>query len=104
MNTRASISIDEDPKVTTINNWFMLAKNAIWILCLVAVASIKLNSIDNINAAQDDRIARIQKDNEALKATIDSINNKQVDQLVMLTKLLTITEQQGTNNVKPKGN
>lgn len=93
---KATMTIEEDNKVSNINNWFTLVKNGIWVLGLVAIVAIKLNSIDNVNASQDEKIARIQKDNEQLKSTIDNINNKQVDQLVMLTKLLTIAEQNGS--------
>lgn len=99
---RATMTIEEDNKINTVNNWITLMKNAIWILGLVAIAAIKLNSIDNVNSSQDEKITRIQKDNEVLKATIDNINNKQVDQLVMLTKLLTIAEQSGNSSSKQK--
>lgn len=99
---RATMTIQDDNRINNVNNWITLLKNAIWILGLVAVAAIKLNSIDNVNASQDERITRIQKDNEILKSTIDSINNKQVDQLVMLTKLLTIAEQSGNTQSNKK--
>lgn len=93
---RAIMTVKTEDSITNVNNWVILLKNAFWILGLVAVAAIKLNSIDNVNNSQDEKIARIQKDNEVLKATIDSINNKQIDQLVMLTKLVTIAEQNGS--------
>ena len=93
---RAIMTVKTEDSITNVNNWVVLLKNAFWILGLVAVAAIKLNSIDNVNNSQDEKIARIQKDNEVLKATIDSINNKQIDQLVMLTKLVTIAEQNGS--------
>lgn len=82
--------------VERLNQWFILAKNALWVFALVAVVAIKLNSIDNVNTTQDQKILRVEEDTKVLKATIDNINNKQVDQLVMLTKLVTIAEQNGT--------
>ena len=104
--TRVILDSDKDETISThFNSWVTLAKNAIWVLGLVAVGAIKLNSIDNVNAVQDEKIARIQEESKIIKATIDSINNKQVDQLVMLTKLLTIVEQAKvgqTNNPQDK--
>lgn len=84
--------------LTNINNWFALAKNAMWIFCLVAVASMKLNSIDNVNESQNGKIERIEQDNKVLKATIAGIQDKQVDQLVMLTKLVAIAENERNNS------
>lgn len=75
------------------NSWITIARNAIWVVGLVVVVAIKLTSIDNVNVSQEEKIARIQEENKVIKATIESINNKQVDQLVMLTRLLTIVEQ-----------
>jgi hypothetical protein len=93
-HTHVVLDTDKDENMSShFNSWVTLAKNAIWVLGLVAVGAIKLNSIDNVNAVQDEKIARIQEESKIIKATIDSINNKQVDQLVMLTKLLTIVEQ-----------
>ena len=88
---------------THFNSWVALAKNAIWVLGLVAVGAIKLNSIDNVNTTQDEKISRIQEENKVIKNTIDNINNKQVDQLVMLTKLLTIVEQSNDTHTNSKG-
>ena len=98
VQTHITLDATESTPVDTITKWIGVAKTAVWVFGLVAIGAIKLNSIDNVNTNQDEKIARIQEENKVIKATIDSINNKQTDQLVMLTKLLTIIEQQS-----PKG-
>lgn len=93
---KATIAMTTDPqdrRITQINNWFSLAKSAVWVIGLVAILAMKLNSIDNVNANQDTQIAKTQEDVKVLKNSIDTIKDKQVDQLVMLTKLVTLAEQ-----------
>lgn len=102
IKTHVILDSETDRRVSTaFNSWVAIAKNAIWVLGLVSVGAIKINSIDNVNNTQDEKISKIQEENKAIKATIDNINNKQVDQLVMLTKLLTIVEQSSQSNIPP---
>lgn len=95
MNTKARITVEdtETPEAARFNGWVTIAKNAIWVIGLIALGVLKLSNIDAINNAQDEKLARMQEENKLIKANIDSINNKQVEQLVMLTKLVTIAEQ-----------
>ena len=95
MSQQTHISLDSktDNSFAVLNKWIGVAKTAVWVFGLVAVGAIKINSIDNANIKQDESIARIQEENKVIKATIDNINNKQTDQLVMLTKVLTLIEQ-----------
>lgn len=91
--THLTVDSNSDESVDRLNSWIGVAKTAVWVVGLVALGAIKLNSIDNVNANQDEKITRIQEENKVIKATIDNINNKQTEQLVMLTKLITIVEQ-----------
>lgn len=102
MSQQTHISLDTtgDNNFAALTRWAGVAKTAVWVFGLVAVGAIKINSIDNVNANQDEKITRIQEENKVIKATIDNINNKQTDQLVMLTKVLTLVEQ--TPKVKEK--
>jgi len=95
MTIKTHITLDSagNSNIDTITKWIGVAKTAVWVFGLVAIGAIKLNSIDNVNTNQDEKITRIQEENKVIKTTIDSINSKQTDQLVMLTKLLTIVEQ-----------
>lgn len=88
----------ESTRVTTVNNWFSLAKSAVWVIGLVAVLSMKISSIDSINTRQDEQITKTEQEIKALKSSFDAIKDKQVDQLVMLTRVLTLVEQGSNNN------
>lgn len=93
----------ENKTLASANSWISLARSAIWIIGLVAVLSMKINSIDNTNNLQDAQIAKTQEELRVLKGNIEAIKDKQVDQLVMLTKLVTIAEQaQMMDNRKKK--
>lgn len=102
---RASMTVEPERRatITNLNGWISVAKNAVWVIGLVAVGAMKLNSIDNVNASQDEKISKIQEENKVLKASIDNIRDKQVDQLVMLTRLVTLAEQKSQNNTIATG-
>lgn len=90
------------------NNWFSLAKNVAWIGGIVVVVTVTITSFSNanntINAKQDDQIARTALEVKELKADINVIKGSQTDQLVMLTKLLTIAERMNPTYANSKPN
>jgi len=87
----------ESEQVAKANRWFSLAKNIVWVLGFVAIVVYKINTLDNADAKQVDDINRVKIEVKTLQADINGIKSSQVDQLVMLTRLLTIVENDRAN-------
>lgn len=91
---------NEETLSEAANRWFSLAKNIVWIIGIVTVASFYVSNNNNTNAQQDDKIKQSQIDIGELRAAINAINKSQTDQLVILTKLVTIAENNRDNAKK----
>lgn len=83
----------DEESIRETNRWFSLAKNIAWALGIIFIICYKINAVDNTNAKQDDDIKRTQVEVKSLRDDITSIRGSQTDQLVMLTKLITIAER-----------
>lgn len=87
-------------KLYAMDPWFSAIKNVVWVAGLIVVGAVKFSHLEEVNTAQSVEMARIDKElREKLDSSdarfkemsikLQSIEARQIEQLVILTELRT---------------